>query len=160
MALVTSQSTEIHAEPEAVWSVITDIHNAAKVISGIKDIEVLEEPAGPGIVGLKWKETREWLGKDAVEVMWITDADAPAFYETRAESHGAVYQSRMELEPTENGTHLTMLFNCQPVTLGAKIMWALTGWMAKKSLFKVIDQDLKDVKNAVERLERPEDRSS
>mgnify|MGYP001825862369 CR=1 FL=1 len=151
MTLIASQSTEIAAAPEAVWRVITDIHNAANVISGIKQIQILDEAAGPNFVGLKWKETREWLGKDAVEVMWITDACAPSFYETRAESHGSVYQSRMELEPTPTGTLLTMHFNCQPATFGAKIMWILTGWMAKKSLRKVIDQDLKDVKLAVEK---------
>ncbi|NNC89978.1 MAG: SRPBCC family protein [Akkermansiaceae bacterium] len=150
MALIESQSTEIAAEAESVWNVITDIRHAANVISGIKEIQILEEAAGPHFVGLKWKETREWMGKDAVEVMWITDACAPTFYETRAESHGSVYQSRFELEPTECGTRLTMQFNCRPETIGARIMWILMGWMAKRSLRKVIAQDLKDVKSAVE----------
>lgn len=150
MALITSHSTEIAAPTDAVWRVIADIRNAAHVITGIKEIQVLEEAAGPGIVGLKWRETREFMGRDAVEVMWITDACAPSFYETRAENHGSVYQSRLELEPTQTGTRLTMQFNCQPVTLGARILWVLTGWMAKTSLCKVIDQDLKDVKKAVE----------
>jgi hypothetical protein len=30
-------------------------------------------------------------------------------------------------------------------------MWLLTGWMAKKSLCKVIDQDLADIKTAAEK---------
>ncbi|NND70409.1 MAG: SRPBCC family protein [Rhodothermales bacterium] len=152
MTLIVSQSIEISATAEAVWSIISDIHNAESVISGIKEIHVLEESDGPTIAGLKWKETREWMGKDAVEVMWITDANAPSFYETRAESHGSIYQSRMELEPIPTGTRLTMHFHCQPATTSAKIMWILTGWMAKKSLSKVIDQDLKDVKIAVENV--------
>ena len=151
MALIASESVEIVAAPEAVWEVIADIQNAVNVISGIKAIEILEAAPGPTITGLKWKETREWMGRDAVEIMWITDACSPSFYETRAESHGSIYISRMELEPTQDRTCLTMKFNCQPETFGAKTMWLLTGWMAKKSLCKVINQDLADIKAAVER---------
>jgi hypothetical protein len=151
MTLIASESIEIVAAPEAVWAVIADIQNAVNVISGIKAIEILETAPGPTIAGLKWKETREMMGRDAVEVMWITDASSPTFYETRAESHGSIYASRMELEPPKAGTRLTMKFNCQPETFGAKTLWLLTGWMAKKSLCKVISQDLADIKAAVER---------
>lgn len=151
MPLITSQSKEINASPEAVWSVITDIENAAKFISGIKAIEIVQQASDSTLVGLKWKETREFMGKDAVEVMWITNARAPEFYETRAESHGCVYLSRMELKATEKGTQLTMSFKCEAQTLGARVLWLLTGWMAKKSLCKVIEQDLPDIKSAVEK---------
>lgn len=151
MALITSRSVNIAAAPDAVWAVVADIPNAADVISGIKSIEVLEPASGPGITGLKWQETREWMGRDAVEVMWVTDASEPAYYATRAESHGSVYVSRLELEPAGGGTRLSMSFDCEPVSFGAKLMWLLTGWMAKKSLCKVIDQDLADIRAAVER---------
>ncbi|MBT8097656.1 MAG: SRPBCC family protein [Woeseia sp.] len=151
MKLITSRSKEIAAPPAAVWAVISNIEDAAAVISGIKSIEVLESGTGEGIVGLKWKETREWMGRDAVEVMWVTDASEPSFYETRAESHGAAYRSRLELDPIAAGTRITMSFYCQPETTGARLMWILTGWMAKKSLRKAIDQDLEDIKVAVEK---------
>lgn len=143
--------TNINASATDVWSVVSDIENAEARISGIKGVEILQQASGPSIVGLKWRETREWMGKDAVEVMWITDASEPAYYETRAESHGAIYTSRIELETIPTGTRLTMGFNGQPVTFGAKILWAMTGWMAKKALRKTIDQDLADIKAAVEK---------
>lgn len=145
-----SRTTRINATPADVWSVVSDIENAERRISGIKAIEILERPAGPSIVGLKWRETREWMGKDAVEVMWITSASERAYYETRAESHGSVYTSRLELEAIDGGTRLTMDFRGTPVTLGAKVMWALTGWMAKGALRKTIDKDLSDIKEAAE----------
>lgn len=150
MKLITSESIRISGPADAVWAVISDIPNAAETITGIKQVEVLEPAGGDSLVGLKWQETREFMGKDATEVMWITAAQAPDFYETRAESHGAIYVSRMELEAADSGTQLTMSFRCQPVTFGAKLMWMLTGWMAKGAMRKTIRQDLEDIRVAVE----------
>jgi len=151
MTLIASVSKDIQATPQAVWDVVTDIEHCASVITGIKNIEILEPGAEPDRVGLKWKETREWMGREAVEVMWITDASAPSFYQTRAENRGSVYQSRLALEPTSSGTRLSMEFDCEPQTFSAKLVWMMTGWMAKKPIGKMIDKDLEDIKAAVEK---------
>ena len=82
--------------------------------------------------------------------MWITDAKKPQFYETRAESHGAIYVSRLSIDKADDGCVLTMSFDGQAVTFGAKIMWFLTGWMAKKPMIKAITEDLEDLKAAAE----------
>ena len=145
------RSVTINASPSDVWSVVTNIEYSDTIISGIKKIEILENATGSSIVGLKWREYREWMGKEAVEVMWVTDASETSYYQTRAESHGAIYISRIELEAISTGTRLTMQFNGQPDTLAAKILWALTGWMARKLLRDTIDKDLADIKSAVER---------
>ncbi len=145
-----SVSTDISATPTAVWKVITDVDNWASTISGINKVEVLEPAKGPSIVGLKWRETRTMFGKEATEVMWITDAKKPSHYDTRAESHGAVYTTRMGLEKIDGGTRLSMTFNGEAQTTGAKIMWALTGWMAKGAMRKACNKDLADIKAAVE----------
>ncbi len=145
------RSINIEAPPLAVWSIVSDIEKAESHISGIKKIEILEQAKGPSIVGLKWRETREFMGKDAVEVMWVTHANDPEYYDVRAESHGCIYISRLELSAEPDGTRLTMRFTGQPITFGAKIMWALTGWLAKKALRKTIDQDLRDIKEAAEK---------
>jgi len=129
MTLIATESTEVLAAPEAVWQVVADIENMESIISGIKAIDILETPPGPTITGIKWT----------------------SFYETRAENHGSLYISRKELEITRAGTRLTMTFNCQPITFGAKVMWLLTGWMAKKSLSKTIRQDLADIKAKIEK---------
>lgn len=151
MKLIASITKEIAAPPSAVWAIIADIEHAADRLSAIKQIEVLEPATKESIVGLKWKETREFMGRDATEVMWITEANENRFYETRAESHGCIYRSRLEIAETAAGSTLTMAFYCQPETFGARLMWALTGWMAKKSLCKAIEQDLEDIRKAVER---------
>lgn len=146
-----SVSTDIEAPAETVWNIIADIEHAHETIEGIDRLEVLEPATGPSIIGLKWRETRTMFGKQATEVMWITDAEDASFYETRAESHGAIYKSRLELEPNGNGTRLTMSFEATPETFGAKVMWVLTGWMAKGAMRKTLHKDLADIKTAAEK---------
>ena len=83
----------IKGKKEDVWDVITDIEGSVERISAIESVEILEKPA-TGILGLKWKETRTMFGKEATEIMWVTDAKENEYYQTRAESHGALYISR------------------------------------------------------------------
>ncbi len=145
----TSASIDIAAKPDAVWAIITDFENADKHISGILKVEVLEKPAR-GIKGLKWKEWRKFGGREATEVMWITESKKNSHYTARAESHGAVYLSTMSIEKTDDGCTLTMTFLGEPQTFGAKLMWALTGWMAKGQVQKACAKDLEDIKAAAE----------
>ncbi|MBD3669714.1 MAG: SRPBCC family protein [Gammaproteobacteria bacterium] len=146
-----TRSVEISAPIGDVWAIVSDIEHSDSIISGIKKVEILEPAKGPSIVGLKWRETREMMGKDAAEVMWITDAAEASYYETRAESHGSIYTSRIALETTSSGTKLTMDFIGQPVTFTARLLWSLTGWIAKSALRKTIDKDLDDIKHSAEK---------
>ncbi len=132
-----------------VWNVITDIQNAADTITGIEEIEVLERP-GDGLVGLKWKETRTIFGRTATEIMWITDVVENEMYKTRAESHGAVYITSLVVSEQGAKTRLTMAFDAAPQTLSAKVMAATTGIFFKKATKNALEQDLIDIKTAVE----------
>lgn len=148
----TSTSIQINASPDKVWQIIADIDNSADTISGINKIEILEPPKGNSIKGLKWKETRTFAGREATEVMWITEARKNSHYVARAESHGAIYLSTMRIGKDGHGCTLTMEFNGEAVTTGAKIMWALTGWLAKGAVKKACAKDLQDIKAAAEAL--------
>lgn len=147
-------STRIRAPREKVWKAVTDIENAVNTISAIEKIVVLERPSD-GIVGLKWRETRKLFGKTAEETMWITDARDNESYTTRAESHGSVYTTIVSLGDAGGSTELSMRFGAEPVTPGAKIMWALTGFLFKGATAKALMQDLEDIKKAVERADSP-----
>ena len=142
-------SVLIHAPRAVVWERITDIEHAARTIRAIEKVEILERPAS-GLVGLKWKETRTMFGKTATEIMWITDALEPEFYETRAESHGAIYAASLELAEKAGGTELTMRFSGEAVSTSARLMWILMGWMFKGAMRKACGKDLSDIKAAVE----------
>ncbi|NOT09859.1 MAG: SRPBCC family protein [Gemmatimonadales bacterium] len=142
-------SVIIQAPKEAVWKAVTDIENAAKRISAIESVEVLEKPER-GMVGFKWKETRTMMGKTATEIMWVTEAVELEFYRTRAESHGAIYICGIELKESGGATELTMRFDGQPVTLFAKVFWACLGFMFVGATKKALNKDLQDIKAYVE----------
>jgi len=141
---------EIARPKEIVWAAITDIENCQQMISGIMDIQILEQPSD-GLVGLKWQEKRQMFGKDAVETMWITDSVENEFYATRAESHGSVYISKLSLEEIDVGTRLTMSFSAQAQSFGVKIVSACMGFFIKGSIKKMLLKDLEDIKRFLEK---------
>lgn len=149
MNLTTDISINVTADK--VWHAITDIEEAEKMISAIKNVTIINRPE-QGVVGLKWQETRTMMGKDAVETMWITDAQTNQFYQTRAENCGAIYISRFDITPVDNSQSvlLTMSFKGESESFFGKIMTFLMGKLMKKSLLKMVQQDLKDIKAFVE----------
>ncbi len=144
-----SVNVVIDSPKARVWQVITDIDNAVNFISAIIDLEVLERPAD-GLVGLKWRETREIFGKEADETMWITDSEPEVYYQTRAENHGAVYISRLSLREENDQTTLTMSFSGEAETWFAKLMSLVMSAFMKNSMVKMLQQDLDDIKNYIE----------
>ncbi len=142
--------TIINTRPEDIWAVITDIENAPSIINGIEKVEVLDS-GGPDLIDLKWKETRTLFGQTAQETMWVTEAEQNKYYKTRAESHGAVYLSTILI--TDQGAHslLSMEFLGEPQTFGAKVMSTLMGSFMKGATRKTLQQDLEDIKAAVEK---------
>lgn len=144
-----STSVVVKAPRHQVWQVVTDIQNAASVISGIEDIEILDQPAN-GIVGLKWKETRTMFGKTATETMWITDAVEDDYYRTEARSHGCIYRSKIQLADADGATRLTMDFDAEPTSVSAKVLGSTLGLLFKGATRKALLRDLNDVKAALE----------
>ncbi len=145
-----SLSVEIQGSKEKIWQVITDISGSVETIKGIEKIEILEKPES-GFTGLKWKETRTMFGQTATEVMWITGSEKNSWYETRAESHGAVYTTRFELSEQADNTVLTMIFGAEIVSTFSKFIALLTGWIFIGATKKALREDLNDIKEAVEK---------
>lgn len=147
--IITAQTT-INKPKQAVWRAITDIDNCQSMISSILKINILHKPAN-GLVGLKWEETREMFGKEAMETMWITDAMENEYYSTRAENHGAVYISRLSLKDSGNSTLLTMSFSAIAQSTLAKVLSFLMRPLIKKSINKALIKDLEEIKVFVEK---------
>jgi len=147
--MIVKAQVTINGSKAAIWALITNIPNASEIISGIENIEVLEEPAN-GLVGLRWRETRMYFGKPATVEKRITDAAENEFYKTSAESDGFVFLSTMSISESSGGVTLTSSHDSKPQGIVARlksIPMPLFKGMVKKALL----QDLNDIKSAVER---------
>ena len=144
-----SVSVEIEKPLDDVWKAIIDFKNCPNYIESIVNIEVIDEPKDT-LIGFKWKETRVMFGKEAIETMWITDYAENEYYQTRAESHGSIYISRLSIEPVENHTKLTMSFSAEAQTFFVKLISWCMGFIVKGSMKKALIKDLNDIKSYVE----------
>jgi polyketide cyclase/dehydrase/lipid transport protein len=147
--MVVETQVTIKGSKAAIWTAITDIENAAKIISGIEKIEVVEKPAS-GLVGLRWKETRILFGKPATVEKWITDAAENELYKTRAESDGFVFLTTMGISESSGGMTLTSSHVSEPQGLVARLMSIPMTLLFKGVAKKALQQDLNDIKSAVE----------
>lgn len=134
----------------AVWSTMTDVENAPRIIRGIQAVEILERPAA-GLVGLKWRETRILFGKPAAVDKWITDAAENEFYATRAESDGSVFLSTMTISESNGVVTLSSSHVAEPQSSIARVLSIPMGLLFKGMATKALQQDLDDIKAAVER---------
>src|SRR4051794_25557579 len=148
--MIVEAQVTVNGSKAAIWAAITDIENAAEIISGIEKIEVLEKPAN-GLVGLRWRETRMLFGKPATAEKWITDAAENQYYKTRAESDGFIFLSTLSISEGNGGITLTSIHDSQPQSVYAKIMSIPMGIFFKGVAKKALLQDLIDIKSAVER---------
>ena len=140
---------QIDSPRDIVWSAITDIKRSMEMMPAILDVEIIEKPTS-GLVGLKWQETREMFGQRATETMWITDAQEGSHYFTRAESHGSIYVTRIAVQEQGSGTTLIMEFSATPISKAAKVMALMTNLIAKRSIQKMLQKDLQDIKHWIE----------
>ena len=142
-------SVAIAAPQQAVWERITDIEHAHERIPAIKRIEILS-PQRHGL-GLRWRETRIMFGKEATEVMEITEWRPPHEYVTSAQSHGSDYRCTLRVEPTAEGSTLSFHFTATPLTLMARVMGMLMGPLMRGAIAKALQGDLNAIKASCER---------
>lgn len=127
---------------------MTDIRNASAIISGIEKVEILDKPAS-GLVGLKWRETRMYFDKPAAIDKWITESVENSFYKTRAEMDGFIFLTTMTVSESGGGILLESAHETKSQGIMAKIK-SLPMVFFKGMLRKAIQQDLDDIKKAVE----------
>ena len=144
-----SVNTIIESSSEKVWRAITDFEHCESWINGILNVTILEQPEN-GLVGFKWRETRKMFGKEATETMWITNCVDGEYYQTRAENHGAVYVSKLMVQQQDEQTLLTMEFSGMSESWYVNLMSKLMGFFMTKSMIKMLEADLADIKAHVE----------
>jgi len=143
----------INGSREAIWAALTNIKDAAKIIRGIDEIEIVEQPT-TGLVGLKWRETRPFFGKPSTVEKVITEAAENEFYKTKAEFDGCVYLSTNRLTQSDRGTILTNIHQSRPQGIIGKILLPLMGIFFKGMAKNALLQDLLDINAEVEQKGR------
>jgi hypothetical protein len=147
--MIVEAQVTVSGSKAAIWAAITNIENAAEIISGIEKIEVVEQPAN-GLVGLRWRETRMLFGKPATAEKWITDAAENEFYKTRAESDGFIFLSTISISESNLGITLTSAHDSKPQGIVARFLSLPMIFLFKGVARKALLQDLNDIKSAVE----------
>jgi hypothetical protein len=148
-AMLVEVHVTINGSRAAVWDAVTNVANAPAILSGVLNLEILDQPAS-GLVGLKWRETRMLFGKPAAVEKWITAAAENEFYQTRAEDKGFVFLSTLRLTEGHGGITLTSTHETRPQGVVARLL-ALPMVLFKGVAKKALLQDLNDIKAAVER---------
>jgi carbon monoxide dehydrogenase subunit G len=148
----TSLTQHIHATPEKVWAVISDIPGSAATLSGIDAVQMLSD--GPYGEGTRWKETRTMMGRSETVEMWVAQADPPRSTTVKALQGGADYTSRFTLAERDGGTDLTLTFGADVVkpTLVSKVSMALFGKLGMSITRKALTKDLAEIAAKAESL--------
>jgi uncharacterized protein YndB with AHSA1/START domain len=114
--MLVEAKVTINGSKAAIWAAITNIENAAQIISGIEKIEIVEKPAN-GLVGLKWRETRILFGSPTTVEKWITDAAENEFYKTKAEDGGFQFLTTKRISEDSGAMTLTESHESKPQSL-------------------------------------------
>lgn len=148
----TSLTQHIHASPEKVWSVISDIPGSPATLSGVDSVQMLSD--GPYAEGTRWKETRTMMGRSETVEMWVAQADPPRSTTVKALQGGADYTSRFSLAERDGGTDLTLTFGADVVkpTVVSKITMALFGKIGMNMTRKALSKDLAEIAAKAESL--------
>ncbi len=136
------------APPERVFRIATDLRQLPEIIEGLDRVEVLTD--GPMGEGTRWRETRTLHGRQATEEMRVTAFDPPRSFVVEADSHGVHYRTAFSFEPEGAGTRVAMEFTGRPRTLFARAFSLVMGRFMERSLRKVLERDLEDVRRAAE----------
>lgn len=143
---LTARET-IAAPVDEVFAVAADFANAPEVIGGIERVEMLTD--GPVGVGTRFRETRVLHGREGTEEMEVTEFEPPERYALGCESHGCLYRTVFRFTPSGDSTEVDMIFEATPQTFFAKVM-SVVMRPAIKSIAKLVEQDLADIKRAAE----------
>ena len=147
-----SLTQHIHASPDKVWAVISDVPGSAATLSSINAVQMLSD--GPYGEGTRWKETRTMMGRAETVELWVAQAEAPRSTTVKAHQSGADYTTRFTLSERDGGTDLTVIFGAEVVkpTLLSKVSMALFGKLGMSVTRKALTKDLAEIAAKAESL--------
>lgn len=139
-----SASQVVRAPMARTFEIFTDVEHCAGRIKGVKRAQLLSEMRQG--VGVRWRETRDFFGKDADADKEITAMDAPRSFHVESRVDGTLYLSAFEFAegPQPGSTVVTWTHTSRAMTLGAKLMSPLL-FLMQGTMAKYMKKDLADL---------------
>lgn len=135
----------ITAPADRVFAVASDIAGTPKIFPQIVRIEMLAKADRPQ-VGMRWRETRKAMGKEASVEIEITRFDPPRSMTMVCEAMGARFETVFTVTPDNSGTLAEMDTRVTPGGLMSRLMMP----MIKSAVAKGLREDLQSLKRALE----------
>jgi uncharacterized protein YndB with AHSA1/START domain len=140
-------SAQVHRTIRApigrVWSAATDVEGAATRMSGVERIELLTE--GPFAVGTRWRETRIAPGPSATEELVVTECVPPRRFVVEGTNGGARFRSTTTFRVVDSGTLVDVAFEATPPNAAARLIGAMLGVLAARTVLATLNRDLDDL---------------
>lgn len=145
--MIISASCRIKAPRTRVFQAFADLESLPQHVRAITGIEMLT-PGEVG-VGTRFRETRVMFGKEASEIMEVTDFSPPSRLVEEARSSGMHYTSVWSFTEEEGVTTVTIGFTGKAETFMAKVLSLIFSLMAG-SMKKAFLTDMDDLKAVIE----------
>lgn len=144
-------TTTIHASPEAIWSVLTDLAHAADILGSVKSVRLLTE--GDYDVGTAWVEERTFFGHHGEEELHVTECEPPrrTLHETRLRADRI--RTAYSIQSLPDGTHrllVTATLDVSDRTPAAKAVWNAFGGHSYNATRRMLEHDLEDIRREAE----------
>lgn len=138
----------VDAPQEDTFETFTNLDRSPEILSDVVRVEVLDE--GSIGAGTRFRETRKMFGKEHSETLQFSEFDPGSGYTLSCTSCGCEFTSRFRFSSEGEGTRVQMDMESRPVTLFARIVTPITGFMMRGSMRKAIEKDLFELKQAAE----------
>jgi len=140
----------IAAPVEHVFEVFTDIERGAEYVSGVRKIEVMT--SGGFRLGMRWRETREIMGRAISGEMEVTAFERNRTYTITNDNRGTRIDTRFSFEPLTGGARVSVELSLEPQSFSARLLTPI-GWAMAGKLRDAIARDLDNLKSAAESQE-------
>lgn len=128
---------QVKAQVGEVFETISDIRNFSKAVPEIVDVKFLSEIKSGA--GTRFKETREFNGRELVTVLEVTEFVEDDHIRIVSNTQGTIWDSLFTVTEKDGGSELTIKMEARPYKFLSKLMVPLMKGFVKKALEKDMD---------------------